>query len=47
MYFGLCNSPATFQWMMNSVFQEMLYEGSVANYIDDFIIPGKTERELK
>jgi len=25
----------------------MLYERSVANYIDDFIIPGKTEKELK
>jgi len=47
MYFGLCNSPATFQQMMNSVFQEMLYEGSVANYMDDFIIPGKMEKELK
>jgi len=32
---------------MNSVFREMLYEGSVANYMDDFIIPGKTEKELK
>ena len=20
MYFGLCNSPGTFQWMMNSIF---------------------------
>jgi len=47
MYFGLCNSPATFQWMMNSVFREMLYEGSVANYMDNFIIPGKTEKELE
>jgi len=25
----------------------MLYEGSVANYMNDFIIPGKTEKELK
>jgi len=32
---------------MNSIFQEMLYEESVANYMDDFIIPGKTEKELK
>jgi len=44
MYFGL---PATFQRMMNSVFQEMLYEGLVANYMDDFIIPGKTKKKLK
>jgi len=33
--------------MMNSVFQEMLHEGSVANYMDDFIIPGKTKKKLK
>ena len=33
--------------MMNSVFQDMLYEGSVANYMDDFIIPGKTKKKLK
>ena len=25
----------------------MLHEGSVANYMDDFIIPGKTEKELE
>jgi len=47
MYFRLCNSPATFQWMMNSIFREMLHKGSVANYMDDFIIPGKTEKELE
>jgi len=47
MYFGLYNSPATFQWMMNSVFQEMLYKRLVANYIDNFIIPGKTEKKLE
>jgi len=47
MYFGLYNLPATFQQMMNSVFREMLYEGPVANYMDDFIIPGKMEKELK
>ena len=27
MYFGLCNSPGTFQRMMNSIFQELLHEG--------------------
>jgi len=25
----------------------MLYEGSVANYMDNFIIPGKMEKELE
>jgi len=47
MYFGLCNSPGTFQRMMNSIFQELLYEGVLANYMDDFIILAKTIEELK
>jgi len=25
----------------------MLHKGSVANYMDNFIIPGKTEKKLK
>jgi len=33
--------------MINSIFREMLYKGSVANYMDDFIILGKTEKELE
>jgi len=47
MYFGLCNLPGTFQRMMTSIFQELLYEGTLANYMDDFIIPAKTEKELE
>ena len=47
MYFGLCNSPGTFQRMMNSIFQELLYEGVLANYMDDFIIPARTMKELE
>ena len=47
MYFGLCNSLGTFQRMMTSIFQELLHEGTLANYMDDFIIPAKTEKELE
>jgi len=47
MYFGLCNSPGTFQWIMTSIFQKLLHEGTLANYIDDFVIPAKTEEELE
>jgi len=47
MYFGLCNSPGTFQRMMNSIFWELLYEGILANYMDDFVIPAKTMEELE
>jgi len=47
MYFGLCNSPGTFQQMMNSIFQELLHEGILANYMDDFVIPAKTMKKLE
>ena len=47
MYFGLCNSPGTFQRMMNSIFQELLHEGVLANYMDDFMIPARTMEELE
>ena len=47
MYFGLCNSPGTFQRMMNSIFQELLHEGVLANYMDNFVIPVRTIEELE
>ena len=47
MYFGLYNSPGTFQRMMNSIFQKLLYEGILANYMDDFVIPARTREELE
>ena len=47
MYFGLCNLPGTFQMMMNSIFQELLNEGVLANYMDDFVIPARTMEELE
>ena len=47
MYFGLCNSPGTFQRMMNSIFRELLHEGVLANYMDDFVIPARTMEELE
>jgi len=47
MYFGLCNLPGTFQRIMNSIFRELLHEGVLANYMDDFMIPAKTMKELE
>jgi len=32
---------------MNSIFQELLHEGMLANYMDNFIIPAKTMKELE
>ena len=47
MYFGLCNLLGTFQRMMNSIFQELLHEEVLANYMDNFVIPAKTMKELE
>ena len=47
MYFGLCNLSGTFQRMMNSIFRKLLYEGVLANYINNFVIPAKTMEELE
>ena len=38
MYFGLCNSPATFQALMNHIFADLIAEGKVALYLDDILI---------
>ena len=47
MYFGLCNSPGTFQQMMNSIFQELLHEGVLTNYMDNFVILANTMKKLE
>ena len=33
--------------MMNSILQELLHKGVLANYMDDFVIPAKTIEELE
>jgi hypothetical protein len=38
MYFGLTNSPATFQTMMNEIFQDLISEGIVSMYLNDILI---------
>jgi hypothetical protein len=38
MMFGLTNSPATFQTMMNDIFQDLVSEGVVCVYLDDILI---------
>ena len=32
---------------MNSIFWELLYERVLANYMDDFVIPARTMKELE
>ena len=38
MFFGLTNSPATFQMMMNEIFLEEIREGWLTVYMDDMLI---------
>jgi len=43
MFFGLTNSPATFQAMMNKLLRDLTNMGEVAVFIDDVIVGTKTE----
>ena len=45
MFFGLTNSPATFQMMMNDIFRELIDEGVVVIYMDDILIFGGQTKE--
>jgi len=47
MFFGLCNSPATFQNMMNDIFIMETNEGWILIYIDDILIFSKRKKELQ
>lgn len=41
--FGLCNSPAVFQYFINTVFRDLIKAKIVVVYMDDLIIPGVDE----
>jgi len=43
MFFGLTNSPAMFQAMMNELLRDLINTGEVATFIDDVIIGMETE----
>ena len=45
MFFGLTNSPATFQAMMNEMLRDLINTGKVAAFINDVIIRMETEEE--
>jgi len=47
IYFRLCNSPETFQRIINSIFRELLHKGVLANYMNNFVILAKTMKELE
>jgi len=45
MFFGMTNSPAIFQTMMNNIFRTLIAEGIIVVYLDDILIFTKTEEE--
>jgi len=44
MYFGLTNSPATFQMVMNDLFRDLINQGDMATFIDDILVATDTEK---
>ena len=47
MFFKLINSSATFQIMMDKIFEELITEGQVVVYLDDILIFTNTLEEHK
>ena len=45
MFFGMTNSPATFQAMMNEIMRDMINEGKVTAFVDDVLVGTETEEE--
>jgi len=45
MFFGLCNSPATFQTMMDDILNGLITEGVVVVYLDNILIFTETLEE--
>jgi len=44
MFFGLINSPAMFQTMMNKILRDLINIGKVVRFIDDVIVGTKKEK---
>jgi Reverse transcriptase (RNA-dependent DNA polymerase) len=47
MFFGMCNSPATFQAMMNDIFTTIIDNQLVIVYMDDILIFADMKEELE
>ena len=45
MFFGLTNSPVTFQTMMNDIFKELIDQGVVVVDMDDILIFSETLKQ--
>ena len=45
IFFGMTNSPAIFQAMMNKILRDMINEGKVAAFVDNVLVGTETEEE--
>jgi len=43
MFFGMTNSPAIFQAMINEILRDLINEGKVVAFIDDILVGTETE----
>jgi len=43
MFFGMTNSPATFQGMMNEIMRDLINEGKVTVFVDDVLVGTDSE----
>jgi len=43
MFFGMTNSPATFQVIMNEILRDLINEGKIAAFVDDVLVGTETE----
>jgi len=43
MFFGMINSPATFQAIMNEILRDLINEGKVAAFVDDVLVGTEME----
>ena len=44
MFFGMTNSPATFQVMMNEILRDMINEGKVVAFVDNMLVGTEMEK---
>ena len=45
MFFGMMNSPTTFQEMMNEIMKDLINEGKVVVFVDDMLVDTNGEEE--
>jgi len=44
MFFGMTNSPATFQVIINKILRDMINEGKVAAFVDNVLVGTEMEK---